>query len=251
MDQILQNYQNRFANNQKSIIQPNKFFTQFDLSEYLENLPYLFDIENFCLRLLKARLNYEKICIFSDYDTDAVTATATMLQGLTDLGFKQEKLDFYSPDRFIEGYGMNVEAIKKLSQDFDLIISVDCGINSVSEAEFLQDQKCDLMITDHHHLTEKLPPAWSVVNPRLAEEYLQNQGKTDFKSFPKIKTEILKSLLLSNQQKKILEIWIKKIQNLRQEISLDKCLTSSVTGVGVVWFGLVWFGYFWSELSEE
>ena len=193
-------YISRFAPN--GFDKPNwpSFFTQMDLESYHQILPYIFGIELFNLRLLKALLSEDRICIYSDYDTDAVTATATMYHGLVELGFNPDLVNFYAPDRFTEGYGMNVEAVDELSKNYDLIISVDCGINSREEADLIQKAKltnynknehgldtnnepysnsgnnitlkiADLIITDHHQLVGSIPDALAVVNPRLNSLY--------------------------------------------------------------------------------
>ena len=170
MNPILTEYISRFKKPQS--IQFDQFFTQFSLQDYESKLPYLFDIDIFCKRLEIAIKNQQSICIYSDYDTDAVTATGTMYWGLIELGVKPEKLDFYAPDRFTEGYGMNPAAAQELSQKYDLVISVDCGINSTEEALVFKNTKCDLIITDHHQLTGLVPDCVAVINPRLSEIYL-------------------------------------------------------------------------------
>lgn len=250
MHSKLVNYFHRFK---KEIETPyTKFFTQHDLADYKNKLPYLFGIENFCLRLYKALLKEEEICIYSDYDTDAVTATATMFWGLKEMGFAEEKLDFYAPDRFTEGYGMNLEAVENLSQKFDLILSVDCGINSVLEAELVnQIQGCDLIITDHHHLSGEIPPALAVVNPRLASAYKKNQQDLEILATEK---KSKKNLSLYdykpyfNQQEQVkLKKWLLEMK----EVKHQEFLTESATGVAVAWFCLVWFGYFLAEIDNK
>jgi single-stranded-DNA-specific exonuclease len=169
MHPIVAEYVSRFQKPENYPI--DQFFTQFSLDDYGGKLPYLFDIDKFCVRVKKAIDAHEKVCIYSDYDTDAVTATGTMYWGLIELGVKPDNLDFYAPDRFTEGYGMNPEAALELSQKYDLVISVDCGINSVVEAEVFKNTQCDLIITDHHQLTGSVPDCIAVINPRLSEVY--------------------------------------------------------------------------------
>jgi single-stranded-DNA-specific exonuclease len=169
MNPIIVDYISRFKKSDSPKVE--QFFTQFSLAEYETKLPYLFDIDKFCTRLKIAMDNQHSICIYSDYDTDAVTATGTMYWGLIELGVKPEKLDFYAPDRFTEGYGMNPQAAVELSSKYDLVISVDCGINSVAEAEVFKKTNCDLIITDHHQLTGPVPDCVAVINPRLSEVY--------------------------------------------------------------------------------
>lgn len=230
-----------------------KFFTQLDLENYYEFLPYLNNIQAFCMRLFLAKILEQKICIYSDYDTDAITATATMYFGLLELGFDKDKLDFYAPDRFTEGYGMNTEATQRLAQEFDLIMSVDCGINSTGEAKIVKGTDCDLIITDHHHLHGDTPDCVGVLNPRLGEYYNENPKNLNTfltKSGSYIKNipsylNLLQKNLSSDQNIKLLE-FIQKTTREPQEFTTNsnKFMSASVTGVGVAWFCVVWLGYF-------
>ena len=222
-----------------SLEKDSKFFTSYSLSEHYSRLPYVFDIENFCLRLYKASKQNQKICIYSDYDTDAITATGVMYWGLIELGFKSEQISYYAPDRFIEGYGINLEAIKKLAEQNDLIISVDCGINSVEEAKYLLSHKCDLIITDHHLLVGNVPKAIAVCNPRLSDYYNQND-QVNQKS--PVKTLII-SLEFLKQFPETAN-WLKTLES-----SPKNYMSHSVTGVGVAWFVLVWYKYFLQALD--
>ena len=115
MSHLFADYLKRF----ESVTNPyTEFFTNLDYND-LSKLPYMYEVENFCLRVYKAFKLNEKICIYSDYDTDAVTATGVMYKGLLNLGINPENLDFYAPDRFIEGYGINPSAIEDLAQKYD------------------------------------------------------------------------------------------------------------------------------------
>src|SRR4030066_914738 len=79
----------------------------------------------------------------------------------------------YIPNRFDEGYGLNLEAIHTLyEQGVNLIITVDCGIRSWEEADYSQSVGMDLIITDHHYPLEMLPPAFAIINPKqLNDKY--------------------------------------------------------------------------------
>jgi DHH family len=252
MNQLLVDYCQRFSNPNQPKPVFNSFFTNLEIQNHWKNLPYLHDIQNFCVRLHLAFLQNQKICIYSDYDTDAVTATGVMYNGLLDLGFPKENIEFYAPDRFTEGYGMNTEAVKELCQKFDLIISVDCGINSTLEAEIVlennlnNEHKCDLMITDHHHSRGDIPNCLSVVNCRMGEVYNSLQKN------PQINLDIVsklqKILEKSSQKTQVLQLqnWLKKsfLSFEQYEKFPEKFLSQSVTGVGVSWFCLVWYAYF-------
>ncbi len=127
--------------------------------------PFLFqDMAKACERIWEAIFNEEKICIYGDYDADAVTANAVMQQTFRYLGVP---LQSYIPDRFTEGYGLNIEAFEKIKADgVSVVITVDCGTNSVDVAEFCSANGIDLIITDHHEITGDIPASYALVNPK-------------------------------------------------------------------------------------
>jgi single-stranded-DNA-specific exonuclease len=131
--------------------------------------PFLFvDMEKAVERIWRAIDNQEKVLIYSDYDADAVTANAVIYRGLKALGLQA---DIYIPDRFTEGYGLNVAAFEKIKEDgASLVITVDCGTNSVDEAVFCKANGIDLIITDHHEITGETPDAFALINPKNPKE---------------------------------------------------------------------------------
>ncbi len=131
--------------------------------------PFIFkDMRKACERIWQAIEEKQRIVIYADYDADAITASSVMTLGLQKLG---ASVECYIPDRFTEGYGMNLEAIKKIKDDgAGLLITVDCGTNSVAEAELCRELDLDLIITDHHEITGDLPKAFALINPKNAED---------------------------------------------------------------------------------
>ena len=112
----------------------------------------------------------EKICIYGDYDCDGVTSTALLLSYLRSEG---ADVFAYIPDREGEGYGLNKDAIDTIKErGAKLIITVDNGISSVDEAEYIYSLGMRLVITDHHQLGDTLPRAEAVVNPHREENDL-------------------------------------------------------------------------------
>jgi single-stranded-DNA-specific exonuclease len=108
----------------------------------------------------------EPVVVYGDYDADGVTATALLTQALRELGAQATG---YIPNRFEEGYGLNLEALGSLRADgIKLVITVDCGIRSLVEAEFAKEVGLDLIISDHHHPSGELPQALAVINPKQA-----------------------------------------------------------------------------------
>ena len=105
----------------------------------------------------------EKIAVFGDYDVDGITATCLLTHFLRSRG---ADVVSYIPGRLEEGYGLNPIAIHQLkSEEVQLIITVDCGITAVEEAELCSQLGIDLVITDHHECKEVLPQAVAVVDP--------------------------------------------------------------------------------------
>lgn len=117
-----------------------------------------------CERIHAAIRNNESIAIYGDYDADGVTATALLVQFLMRLG---AKVRGYIPNRFEEGYGLNIDALSLLKREgVSLVITVDCGIRSLAEAEHARRIGLELIITDHHHPGDGLPVAHAVINPK-------------------------------------------------------------------------------------
>ncbi|OGO65072.1 MAG: hypothetical protein A2029_04780, partial [Chloroflexi bacterium RBG_19FT_COMBO_47_9] len=130
----------------------------------LLNLPKAID------RIHYAIQHHENIVIYGDYDADGVTATALLGLVLKSLNAEVKE---YIPNRFDEGYGLNLEAMRTLAgEGTNLLITVDCGIRSWDEAEYARSAGMDLIITDHHHPLDELPPAFAVINPKqLGDTY--------------------------------------------------------------------------------
>ena len=122
------------------------------------NLPQAVERINYALQ------NHERIVVYGDYDADGVTATALLGIALKSLGAEVRE---YIPNRFDEGYGLNLDALHSLSTEgTNLIITVDCGIRSWDEAQYASSAGMDLIITDHHFPLEAVPPAFAVINPK-------------------------------------------------------------------------------------
>ena len=123
------------------------------------------DIEPAAERIRQAIEGKERIVVYGDYDVDGITGTSVLLNffQLFDL-----HVEYYIPHRVKEGYGMNLESLKQIQEaGADLIVTVDCGIGSVKEAEFCRQAGLDLVITDHHEPGVEIPSALAVVNPKL------------------------------------------------------------------------------------
>lgn len=130
--------------------------------------PFLMkDMDKAVDRICTAIDERQSITIYGDYDADGITSTACLLSFLRSLG---AQADYYIPDRLTEGYGMSQEAIGSiLKRGTELIITVDCGIASFEEADYLLESGADLIITDHHECSDKIPKAYAVVNPKRVD----------------------------------------------------------------------------------
>lgn len=116
-------------------------------------------------RIQEAIEHREKILVWGDYDVDGTTGTVLLRRAFKVLGVESE---FHVPNRFTEGYGVNIPALKAAQErGVSLVITVDCGIRSFEPLEWARDQGLDVIVTDHHLSDESKgnPPALAVVNP--------------------------------------------------------------------------------------
>lgn len=115
-------------------------------------------------RIFKAIEENEKIYIYGDYDVDGISSVSILLICFLKLGVKAK---YYIPQRIEEGYGINKEALKRISEEGTaLVISVDCGITSLDEVSYAKELGMDIIITDHHQCKDHLPDAFSIINPK-------------------------------------------------------------------------------------
>ncbi len=118
-------------------------------------------------RLLAAHARREHVVIFGDYDVDGVTSTALLLEVLRHLGWL---VDHYLPHRFDEGYGLSREGVANCLERFqvDLLLAVDCGSTAVESIAWLRERQIDVIVLDHHQVSQPAPAATALVNPQLA-----------------------------------------------------------------------------------
>ncbi|MBP3960805.1 single-stranded-DNA-specific exonuclease RecJ [Gemmata sp. G18] len=121
-------------------------------------------------RIARAITDKRRICVYGDYDVDGVTGTSVLLRILGKLG---ADVQFHVPLRLSEGYGLNSERLRDLQRSgVSMVVSVDCGIASLAEAQVARDIGLELIITDHHEMKigldgPILPLASVLVHPRL------------------------------------------------------------------------------------
>ncbi|MBU1102791.1 single-stranded-DNA-specific exonuclease RecJ [Patescibacteria group bacterium] len=158
---VLQLLYNRGLRTQQQI---DEFFNPDFEGDLLD--PFLMlGISQAVKRINKAIKKKEKIAIFGDYDCDGVCGAVILKTILEELGADLSG-GVYIPDRIIEGYGLNNEAIEKLGKEkVNLILTVDCGISDVAEVKLANSLGVEVIIVDHHRLGKKLPSAKVIIDP--------------------------------------------------------------------------------------
>ncbi len=127
--------------------------------------PYLMkDMDKAIKRISRAIENNEKILIYGDYDVDGTTAVS-----LVSSYFKTfyKNISAYIPDRYDEGYGISYQGIDYAkTNNFDLIIALDCGIKAIDKVTYANKKNIDFIICDHHRPGDKIPNAIAVLDPK-------------------------------------------------------------------------------------
>ena len=155
-------------------------FLMKDMSEAVERLSTAID-------------NNQRVLIYGDYDVDGTTAVSLMYLFLKSYC---EKIEYYIPDRYDEGYGVSYKAIDYAKDiNVDLIICLDCGIKANDKIDYATTLGIDFIVCDHHRPGNELPNAVAVLDPKrhdcdypfdelsgcgvgfkLAQAYCQHQG---------------------------------------------------------------------------
>ena len=115
-------------------------------------------------RIIKAIQNKEKVIIYGDYDVDGITSVTVLKSFLEGRGIQVAE---YIPNRLEEGYGLNKKAIEYIAnENYNLIITVDCGISAIEEIQYANLLGIETIITDHHEPGNELPKALAVVDAK-------------------------------------------------------------------------------------
>ena len=113
--------------------------------------------------VLEALEHGEHIVIHGDYDVDGISSCSVMYEFLRDIG---GDVSYFIPRRDKEGYGLNIETIRRLRHEgADLLITTDCGISNVDEIVVAKALGLKVVVVDHHTVPEELPPADAILNP--------------------------------------------------------------------------------------
>ena len=130
--------------------------------------PFLMkDMDKAVERLHRAISSNEKILVYGDYDVDGTTAVSLMYLFLKE---KCQYVEYYVPDRYDEGYGVSYKGIDYAkSNDFSLIVCLDCGIKAVEKVAYAKNKDVDFIICDHHRPGDTLPLAVAVLDPKRSD----------------------------------------------------------------------------------
>ena len=157
-----------------SIILLNRNIKTFDDIEqfldpdfkYFERAENYKDLHKGCLRVFEAIKAKERILIYGDYDVDGITSISQFVVLLRKAG---ADVDYYIPERESEGYGISTDFVNSVIRgdiNFDLLITVDCGISEAEKIAQITKLNKDVIIVDHHECREELPKAYAIINPK-------------------------------------------------------------------------------------
>ncbi|MBU0647623.1 single-stranded-DNA-specific exonuclease RecJ [Patescibacteria group bacterium] len=148
----------------------NRHGGSFDLQDYIQPDfaladPFLMpDMRRGVKRVTQAIKKREKVLIYGDYDVDGVTSTALLGEFFDFAGLE---VDTHIPNRFKDGYGLNLRFAKKVAEEeYDLVITVDCGVRDIGPIKHLVENGVDVVVCDHHEVGDKIPECSAVINPK-------------------------------------------------------------------------------------
>lgn len=132
--------------------------------DHLHSAWLMKDMDKAVERILQAFNNKEKILVFGDYDVDGTTSVASMYSFLGNI---YSNIDYYIPHRYKEGYGVSKAGIDyAATNNFSLIISLDCGIKSIELINYAKTLNIDFIVCDHHLPDDILPNAVAILNAK-------------------------------------------------------------------------------------
>ena len=143
----------------RSLLHQKGMDSQEDISEFLSDRPQktydpflLYNMEAGVDLLLSEIKKDTKVCIYGDYDADGITSVSILMEFL---GTLTQKIEYYIPSRFDEGYGLNSGAIRNIFENgAEVLLTVDCGSVSYEEVELAKKLGMEVLVTDHHSITD-------------------------------------------------------------------------------------------------
>ncbi len=130
--------------------------------------PYLMlDMDKAVDRIRRAIADGEKILVYGDYDVDGTTAVALVYKALRRVEGGDDRLGFYIPDRFNEGYGISSQGVEYARDGgYSLTIALDCGIKAVDMMREAKALGLDFIICDHHVAGDEIPDVVACLDPK-------------------------------------------------------------------------------------
>lgn len=173
--------------------------------------PFLMrDMKKAVSRIQLALKNREKIGIFGDYDVDGVCGSVILYEFFERFGVSPF-FETYLPDRQRDGYGLNMHGLTHFKkQGVTLLITVDCGITDHKEIAWAGKHGMEVIVTDHHEVSQGLPPAFAVLNPKRKNERFPFSGLAG----TGVAFKLLQALRKKVNHEKISEAWEKWILDL-------------------------------------
>lgn len=156
----------------------DKDFSEDYIVPQLKNLinpSYFYSLEETALKLTEAIKKQKRIVIYGDYDADGITSTALLVNFFRDINIP---VKYYIPSRFTEGYGLNKDAIKTISEKADVLIVVDSGTNAIDELLYARSLGLEVFVLDHHepsdfwleHDPMNFYDSINILNPKFFKE---------------------------------------------------------------------------------
>lgn len=134
--------------------------------DHLHDPFLMLDMDKAVNRICNAVFQKEKILVYGDYDVDGTTSVALVYSFLKEF-CEPGQIDYYIPDRYEEGYGLSEKGVRWAAvNDFNLIITLDCGIKANDNAAISSQLGIDLIVCDHHLPGEELPIATAILDPK-------------------------------------------------------------------------------------
>ncbi|KKS65174.1 MAG: Single-stranded-DNA-specific exonuclease RecJ [Parcubacteria group bacterium GW2011_GWC1_43_12] len=228
-EKIVQLLYNRGLADQRKI---DEFFSP-DYDQDLHDPFLMVDMEKGAERILEAIKKKEKIVIFGDYDADGVCGSVILKTVFDALG--SQNTSVYIPNRLEEGYGLNLEAIKKVSDEkADLIVTIDCGVSDVEEIELANSLGLEVIVADHHQIGKKLPRAFAIIDP------FQKKDKYPFKQLAGAGVAFkLAQGLIKRSNKEIRPGWEKWLLDLVALATVADCMPLIGENRTLVRYGLI------------
>ncbi|MBX9923086.1 MAG: single-stranded-DNA-specific exonuclease RecJ [Rhabdochlamydiaceae bacterium] len=139
--------------------------------------PQLFpDMDKAVERIFQAFKNQENILVYGDNDVDGMTGTVLLTEFLRYVG---GRVFFYVSNRASLKQSPVYDALDYATKnDCKLLITVDCGITAANEIAASVHKNIDVIITDHHEPTAKLPHCIATLNPKLLNSTYPDRNLT-------------------------------------------------------------------------